>query len=115
MASHLEEMLFEQIMLAGLPEPIREARFAPPRRWRFDFCWPDHGRWAVEVQGGSFSFGRHNRGTGFESDCEKFSEAAIQGWRILKVTGKMVQDGRALVYIKRALKSTSKESQDGTG
>lgn len=24
----------------GMPEPMREYRFAPPRRFRFDFAWP---------------------------------------------------------------------------
>ena len=32
---------FDALLSAtGLPEAIREYRFAPPRRWRFDYAWP---------------------------------------------------------------------------
>jgi hypothetical protein len=31
-----------QIRVAGLPEPVRELKFHPVRRWRADFAWPDH-------------------------------------------------------------------------
>ena len=33
-----------------IPEPEREFRFAPPRRWKFDFSWKDH-KVAVEIEG----------------------------------------------------------------
>jgi len=36
----LENELLGQIQAAGLPEPIRQHRFHPERRWRFDFAWP---------------------------------------------------------------------------
>jgi hypothetical protein len=38
----------------GLPVPIREHRFAPPRRWRFDYAWPAH-RLALEIEGGTWT------------------------------------------------------------
>ena len=82
----------------------REYRFAPPRRWRFDFAAIEMGRnLAVEVEGGSFVAGRHSRGAGFEKDAEKYNEAALLGWTVLRVTPKMVDDGRAIALIKRAL------------
>src|SRR6185437_11069314 len=37
----------------GLPDPVAEYRFRPPRRWRFDYCWPEH-HVALEEQGGWF-------------------------------------------------------------
>jgi hypothetical protein len=65
--------LFWQIRAAGLPYPIREFRFHPERRWRFDYAWP--GAWlAVEVEGGVWTRGRHLRGAGFIRDCEKYAE-----------------------------------------
>ena len=86
----------------GLPEPVRELVFAPPRRWRLDFAWPE--AWvAVEVDGGTWSGGRHVRGAGIEADCEKVSEAAVLGWRVLRVTGDMVRSGRAVMLVGRAL------------
>lgn len=101
--SALEEQMLFQMRAVGIPEPQREFRFAPPRRWRFDFCWPDR-MLAAEVEGGTWAPGRsrHTTGVGFEGDCEKYSEATIQGWAVLRLTGTMVQDGRAIGLIERA-------------
>lgn len=77
-----------------MPMPVNEYRFHPLRKWRFDFAWPDH-RIAVEVEGGSRTYGRHNRAGGFEKDCEKYNAAALLGWRVFRFTSAMVQDGRA--------------------
>lgn len=79
-----------------------ELAFHPKRKWRFDLAWPDH-KVAVEIDGGSWVGGRHTSGSGFEADCEKLSEAAALGWRVLRVTPKMVKDGRAVDVILRAL------------
>ncbi len=100
--SEIEATLAAQIAEAGLPGPVREFVFALPRRWRFDFSWPT-AHVAVECEGGIWIAGRHTRGIGFEGDCQKLNEAALLGWRVLRVTGRMVDDGRALDYIRRAL------------
>jgi hypothetical protein len=68
--------------LAGLPVPVSEYRFAPPRRWRFDFAWPDQ-RVALEIQGGLFVQGRHTRGAALLKEHEKLNAAAALGWRVL--------------------------------
>jgi very-short-patch-repair endonuclease len=99
--SHLEDKLYGDIVITPeLPLPERQYKFHPTRKWPFDFAWPDR-RLAVEVDGGTWSGGRHTRGQGYENDCEKLNEAAILGWTVLRVTGKMVEDGRALTYIER--------------
>ena len=101
--SDLEDELIGQLRLVGVEEPVREHGFAlPKRRWRFDLSWPNL-KVAAEVDGGSWSGGRHTRGDGFEKDCEKFNTAAIAGWTVIHCTGKMVKDGRALDFIQRAL------------
>lgn len=88
---------------AQLPEPVRELRFAlPERQWRFDFAWPDR-MLAAEVEGGTWSGGAHTRGKHFESDAEKYNAAAIRGWRVLRFTTDMVEDGRAIADLERAL------------
>lgn len=99
--SALEDRLAARIRAEGLPAPLREHRFCH-RRWRFDFAWPDR-MLALEVEGGTYSRGRHTRPEGFERDCEKYNAAALAGWRVLRVTGRMVRDGRALVLLRRAL------------
>jgi very-short-patch-repair endonuclease len=97
--------LDRQCQLAGLEAPTLELRFAPPRRWRFDLAW-ESVRLAVEIEGGVFLKGgsRHSRGAGFEGDCEKYAEAMLLGWKVLRVTTGMVRDGRALNYIERLLR-----------
>jgi hypothetical protein len=81
---------------------VREFRFAPPRRWKFDFAWPDR-LVACEVEGAIWAGGRHVRGSGFQQDAEKYNEAAIRGWKVIRVTDKQINRGEALAWIKRAL------------
>jgi very-short-patch-repair endonuclease len=68
----------------GLPiEPVREFRFAPPRRWRFDVAWPEC-KIAVELEGGQWIKSRHRTGTGYGKDAAKYNAAVALGWRILR-------------------------------
>lgn len=91
-----------QCRAIGMPEPVTEFRFHKTRRWRFDYAWPHH-KLALEVDGGVWTQGRHTRGAGVEKDCEKYCEAVVQGWRILRVTTRHVRSGQALGWIERAL------------
>ena len=69
----------------GLPEPLFEFHFHPKRMWRFDAAWPGH-MIALEIDGGIWTNGRHVRGKGFLGDIEKMNQAAVLGWRVLRVT-----------------------------
>ena len=100
--SRLEQELAFQMNALNLPSPEVEYRFHPTRRWRVDFAWPSL-RIACEVEGGTWAGGRHTRGTGFEKDCEKYNALALQGWRLFRVTGKMIKDGRAIDTLAHAL------------
>ena len=82
----------------SIPEPEREYQFAPPRRWRFDFAFPGL-MLAIEVEGGTWVSGRHNRGLGFERDCIKYNKATLLGWRVLRFTRGMIDDGTALEHL----------------
>jgi very-short-patch-repair endonuclease len=75
--------------------PAREFRFHPLRRWRFDFAFPDV-KLAVEVEGGTWAGGRHNRGAGMAEDMNKYNAATLAGWRVLRYTTEMVQSGTAI-------------------
>lgn len=90
------------IRVNGLPEPEREYQFHPRRKWRFDFAWPEH-RVALEVEGGIWSGGRHTTGAGFAADCEKYNEAALMGWTVIRVTGDHIDSGAAVDWLRRAL------------
>lgn len=94
--------LVDQIAACQLPKPECEVRFHDKRRWRFDLAWPER-KVAVEIDGAVWSGGRHVRGAGVEKDCEKFCEAAIAGWRVLRVTTRHVANGQALGWIERLL------------
>lgn len=100
--SALEETFLLQLKALKLPAPDRESRFHPIRRWRFDFCWPDK-LLAVEIEGGTYSGGRHTRGVGFEEDCEKYNAAQELGWRVFRFTGKHVKAGAAIEQVQRIL------------
>lgn len=102
--SQLEGLLECQMRALKLPAPMLEFRFMPPRRFRFDFAWPER-KVAIEVEGGTWSGGRHVRGNGYEQDCRKYSEAAIRGWKVIRATGKMIKDGTAIELLKRALET----------
>ena len=69
----------------GLAAPVLQHRFHKVRRWRFDFAWPDE-MVAVEIEGGTFSGGRHSRGMGHHRDCEKYNTATVAGWKVLRFT-----------------------------
>ena len=95
----------------GAPEPVAEYRFAaryvglgPGVRkrikdaglqdWRFDFAFP----WmmvALELDGGTWTKGRHTRGAGYRGDCEKLNAATSLGWRCYRVTTDMLRDDPA--------------------
>lgn len=100
--SALEDTLLFHIRAVGLPEPEREYKFHPVRRWRFDFAWPDK-MLAVEAEGGTWSRGRHTRGGGFAKDCEKYNEAALLGWCVLRFTADTIKSGQAISTIERKI------------
>lgn len=77
--------------------------YAHRRDWRFDFAWPAQ-KVALEIEGGTWTGGRHTRGKGFEEDAAKYAEAAIQGWKVLRATGAQVHDNTALGWVEKALK-----------
>ncbi|OPZ24002.1 MAG: hypothetical protein BWZ01_02999 [Deltaproteobacteria bacterium ADurb.BinA179] len=88
------------IRCLDIPEPVREYRFHPARRWRLDYAWPDF-RLAVEIEGGVWINGRHTRGRGFLGDLEKYNELAMAGWSLLRFTPGQVRNGEAVATLLR--------------
>jgi very-short-patch-repair endonuclease len=106
-----EEKLYAALREAGLPEPQRQYRFHPKRRWVCDFAWPDYGL-LVEVEGGVWlghgrkgSTGRHNHPAGFSKDCEKYNAAELLRWTLLRFTTTQVHRGVALRVLDRFFES----------
>ena len=102
------DTLNEQLRVLGLPEPIRDYRFdakehgGSGRRWLMDLAWPDL-MVSCEVDGGEWSQGKHSRGLGMQSNCEKLNAALLAGWRPYRFTGSQVTSGYALNIIEKAL------------
>lgn len=96
-----QELLF-QIQAYKLPQPTLEHRFHAERRWRFDMAYLDK-MIAIEVEGGTWINGAHSRGKHFQSDCEKYNEATLLGWRLLRFTSNQIKYGYAVQVIEKAL------------
>lgn len=71
------------------PELVREHQFIGNRKWRFDFA-NIQTRIAIEIEGGTWSGGRHTRGSGYAKDCEKYNAATALGWRVFRLTSDMI-------------------------
>ena len=89
-SSKLEREFDAYARSLGLPEAVRQYRFSPPRRFRFDRCYMDQSV-AVELDGGVYSGGGHVRGKGYESNREKDNLAIELGWVVLHYTSKQLR------------------------
>lgn len=120
----LDPVFAAMLKKAGLPLPVREYRFDTrpadktarpklPRAWAFDYAWlpvdciPNEYEpmVALEVEGGAWVGGRHTSGSGFTADMEKYSEAAAQGWRIIRVPPAKLCTPATIDLIRRALEA----------
>ena len=92
--SDLEASFDTYWRILGGPLLTPEHAFAPPRKWAFDRCHVD-ARIAIEIDGGTWSGGRHTRGAGYRDDCIKLNKAASLGWLVYRLTSDMLTDAPA--------------------
>ena len=83
-------------------DAVRELRFHPVRRWRFDFAIPKYNI-AIEKEGGVWTMGRHTRGKGYINDMEKYNNATALGWRVLRFTPDQLLKKETLEIIKKTI------------
>jgi hypothetical protein len=95
-------LFFGLLKREGIPLPVTEFRFAPPRRWRMDFCWRAQFV-GLEVDGATWVGGRHTRGSGWAKDTEKLNAAAVAGYRMLRCTPRQLHDLQFIATIRKAL------------
>ena len=109
--SKLESRFLIYLRSEHIPAPVAEYRFVAEmvgtgrglrqrltaqglKDWRYDFAWPEH-LIAVEIEGGTWSGGRHNRGRGYAGDCEKYNRAMGLGWQVYRLTADHLRGGNA--------------------
>lgn len=76
----------------------REHRFHKERKWRFDFAIPS-AKLAVEIEGGTWSGGRHTRGSGYQADLEKYNTALAMGWKVFRFSTHDVLHGEGRHFL----------------
>lgn len=83
-------------------ECVKEYKFHPVRKWRFDYAIPKH-KIALEVEGGVWTGGRHTSSTGFLKDMEKYNTATSMGWRVFRTTPNDLYKSKTLNMLKNAI------------
>lgn len=86
-------------------ECVKEFRFHPTRRWRFDYAIPKY-KIALEVEGGVWTQGRHTRPQGFLGDVEKYNAATTMGWRVLRTIPDELVSAKTLKMIRETINNT---------
>lgn len=81
---------------------VKEFKFHPVRKWRFDYAIPDH-KIALEVEGGVWTGGRHTSSVGFLNDMEKYNTATLMGWRVFRTTPEDLYKKKTLDLLKTAI------------
>ena len=84
---------------AGGPVLQREFRFHPARKWRADFAH-EPSRTLIEIEGGAWG-GRHTHGTGFLADAEKYFEAYLLGWKVVRLTKPLIEKHTVAAIVQR--------------
>jgi len=58
---------------------------------------------ALEIDGGIWIDGRHNRAASYIKDMEKLNEAALLGWCVLRVPTDWVKSAKIYTLIRRGV------------
>lgn len=129
--SNLELTLEQHLRWTKVPPAQREYQFAAQhvgpgpgvkkrlqlaglKNWRFDFAWPEV-MFAVEVEGGGWTGGRHTTGAGFRGDMDKYHHAMRLGWFIYRCDAELIMSGAASTLIKDLLKQRFGGNDERTG
>lgn len=103
--SHYELSFLRQIR-QKLPDiiPQLEGQYKPfdGRKYAYDFAIPDL-KILIDIQGGTWVNGRHNRAQGMNGDCEKNNLAQFDGYSTFIFTGDQVKNGSAIIMLERFL------------
>lgn len=77
--------MLEKVILSVFKKKcVKEYKFYPSRKWRFDHAIVED-KIAIETEGGVWTGGRHTRGKGFINDMEKYNTATAMGWKVFRI------------------------------
>lgn len=80
----------------------REAKLIPGRKYSTDIYIPP--AIVIECDGATWTGGRHTRGAGVETDCEKQNLLVTLGYRPMRFTKQQIRLGHAASWIQAAMK-----------
>ena len=107
---HPIRALAESLGVNGLTQ---EHQFHKSRKWRFDVAWPEI-KVAFEYEGVFSDKSRHTTATGLSNDCEKYNQAQIDGWLVIRATAITIRTGKAYRDLEQAIKARlSQNCQQG--
>lgn len=105
--------LFQRYLMSEMPgvEVVKEYMFHYTRKWRFDYAIPEL-KVAIEIDGGVWDYGRHNRPQGYINDMKKLNNAISLGWYVLRFTTHDRMTNTTLSLIKKTVELRQKEMFD---
>ena len=98
--STLELQFWAQVDTAGLPAANEEY---PVCGHKADFAWPTY-KVLAELQGATWSRGRHTRGRGYAEDRMLSNWRQLDGWIALEFTSDHLNDDHAIPIVSAALR-----------
>lgn len=88
-----EDVFADQLTSRGI-DFVRQAQPCYARRWRVDFLLSSGV--IVEIEGGVWNRGRHNRPDGFIADSRKYNKLTSLGYIIYRFVPEDVESGAAI-------------------
>lgn len=88
----------------GLPEPSAEVMFAKDRgrRWRIDYFFEvGDKKLAIEVEGGVWKMGRHQRPDGFRGDMEKYNAMEEYGIALYRCEPSTLMNFQTAAFVRQ--------------
>lgn len=85
MKNENERLLYELLNEAYPGRWKQDIQFIEERKYRGDAV-NVKDKILVEIEGGLWIMGRHNRPVGMQEDMEKYNLATVHGWKVLRYT-----------------------------
>jgi hypothetical protein len=71
------------------PKLEREYHFCPMRKWRTDYFHRESGT-LIEIEGGMWMGGRHQKGHGFSADAIKYNVATFLKYKLYRLPSSLL-------------------------